>query len=213
MRFDLALELLDDVRRLDAQLKESHRRIRVAIKASGTSLTGLYGVGPVIAATLIGYSGDITHFADRDAYATFNGTAPIEFSSGGRTVHRLSTRGSRKLNHALHIAAITQLRNPGTTGRIYVDRKVAEGKTKKEAAALTQASSLQRGVPPAGLRRPIAGPGGQSGTTRSLRDRLNTPERPALRRSHSRTHMNSTQPRRSTTARTVAPKMASKMGS
>ena len=116
MRFDLALELLDDVRRLDASSKESHRRIRVAIKASGTSLTGLYGVGPVIAATLIGYSGDITRFADRDAYATFNGTAPIEFSSGGRTVHRLSTRGSRKLNHALHIAAITQLRNPGTRG-------------------------------------------------------------------------------------------------
>ena len=62
MRFDLALELLDDVRRLDAQLKESHRRIRVAIKASGTSLIELYGVGPIIAATLIGYSGDITRF-------------------------------------------------------------------------------------------------------------------------------------------------------
>jgi transposase len=45
MRFDLALEILDDVRRLDAQLKESHRRIRVAIKASGASLTETYGVG------------------------------------------------------------------------------------------------------------------------------------------------------------------------
>ena len=133
MRFDLALELLDDVRRLDIQLKESHRRIRVAIKASGTSLTELYGVGPIIAATLIGYSGDVTRFASRDTYASYNGTAPIEFSSGGRIVHRVSTRGSRKLNHALHIAAITQLRNPGTPGRIYFERKVAEGKTKKEA--------------------------------------------------------------------------------
>jgi transposase len=133
MRFDLALELLDDVRRLDAQLKESHRRIRVAIKASETSLTDLYGVGPIIAATLIGYSGDVTRFANRDAYASYNGAAPIEFSSGGRIVHRVSTRGSRKLNHALHIAAITQLRNPGTPGRIYFERKVAEGKTKKEA--------------------------------------------------------------------------------
>ena len=46
MRFDLALELLDDVRRLDAQLKESHRRIEVAIKASGTSLTEIYKMGP-----------------------------------------------------------------------------------------------------------------------------------------------------------------------
>ena len=93
MRFDLALELLDDVRRLDAQLKESHRRIRAAIKASGTSLTEIYGVGPIIAATLIGYSGDVTRFANRDTYASYNGAAPIEFSSAGRIVHRVSTAG------------------------------------------------------------------------------------------------------------------------
>ena len=82
MRFDLALELLDDVRRLDAQIKESYRRIRAAIKASGTSLTEIYGVGPIIAATLIGYSGDVSRFANLDTYASYNGTAPIEFSSG-----------------------------------------------------------------------------------------------------------------------------------
>jgi transposase len=133
MRFDLVQELLDDVRRLDAQTKASHRRIRVAIKASGTSLTEIYGVGPIHAATLIGYSGDVTRFANRDAYASYNGTAPIEWSSGGRVVHRVSRRGNRKLNHALHMAAITQLRNPGTQGRIYFERKLAEGKTKKEA--------------------------------------------------------------------------------
>ena len=133
MRFDLVVELLDDVRRLDAQTKESHRRIRVAVKASGTSLTELYGVGPIHAATLIGYSGDVTRFANRDVYASYNGTAPIELSSGGRVVHRVSRRGNRKLNHALHMAAVTQLRNPGTPGRIYFERKVAEGKTKKEA--------------------------------------------------------------------------------
>jgi transposase len=150
MRFDLALELLDDVRRLDAQLKESHRRIGVAIKASGTSLTELYGVGPVIAATLIGYSGDITRFADRDTYDSYNGTAPIEFSSGGRIVHRVSTRGSRKLNHALHMAAITQIRNSGTPGRIYFERKVAEGKTKKEALR-----SLKRHISNAAYRQLI----------------------------------------------------------
>jgi transposase len=132
-RFDLVVELLDDVRRLDAQTKESHRRIRVAVQASGTSLTELYGVGPIHAATLIGYSGDVTRFANRDAYASYNGTAPIEWSSGGRVVHRVSRRGNRKLNHAIHMAAVTQLRNPRTPGRIYFERKVAEGKTKKEA--------------------------------------------------------------------------------
>ncbi len=133
VRHDLALELLDDVRRLDEQTKESHRRIRIAIKASGTSLTEIYGVGPIIAAQLIGYAGDVRRFANRDAFASYNGTAPVEFASGGRVVHRVSQRGNRQLNHALHMAAVTQIRNPGTMGRIYFERKVAEGKTKKEA--------------------------------------------------------------------------------
>jgi len=63
VRYDLALELLDDVRRLDAQTKESHRRIRVAVKASGSALTDVYGVGPIIAAQIIGYTGDVGRFA------------------------------------------------------------------------------------------------------------------------------------------------------
>lgn len=57
----------------------------------------------------------------------------MEFSSGGRTVHRLSQRGNRHLNHALHMAAISQLRQPHSEGRAYFERKVAEGKTKREA--------------------------------------------------------------------------------
>ena len=133
MRCDLAVELLDDIRRLDAQLKESHRRIRQAIKAADTSVTDVFGIGPIIAAMLIGYSGDITRFANRDAYAAYNGTAPIEFSSGGRTVHRVSNRGCRQLNHALHLSAICQLRQPHSEGRAYFERRLAEGKTKKEA--------------------------------------------------------------------------------
>ena len=133
MRFDLVLELLDDVRRLDEQIKTSHRRIRLAVRASGTSLTEVYGVGPIHAAEVIGYSGDVRRFTNRDAYASYNGTAPIERSSGGRIVHRLSQRGNRKVNHALHMVAVTQIRNPGTEGRIYFERKVSEGKTKKES--------------------------------------------------------------------------------
>jgi transposase len=133
IRYDLALELLDDVRRLDAQLKESHRRIRVAVRASDASVTDIYGVGPIIAAQVIGYSGDIRRFANRDAYASYNGTAPVERSSGGRVVHRVSLRGNRKLNHAIHMAAISQIRQTGSDGRVYFDRKVAEGKTKKES--------------------------------------------------------------------------------
>ena len=133
IRFDLVVELLDDVRRLDDQLKASKKKIRVAVDASATTVTDLFGVGPIIAAMVIGYSGDITRFANRDTYAAYNGTAPIEYASGGRSVHRLSRRGNRKLNHAIHMAAISQLRQPHSDGRAYFDRRVADGKTNKEA--------------------------------------------------------------------------------
>jgi len=133
LRYDLVLELLDDIRRLDDQLKASHKRIRHAVKASGTSLVELFGVGPIIAAMLIGYTGDVRRFRNRDHYAAYNGTAPVEFSSGGRVVHRLSERGNRKLNHAIHMAAICQLRQPHSEGRAYFERRVADGKTNKEA--------------------------------------------------------------------------------
>ena len=85
---------------------------------------------------------------NRDAFASYNGTAPVEFASGGRAVHRVSQRGNRRLNHTLHMAAVTQIRNPGTMGRIYFDRKVAEGKTKKEALR-----SLKRQISNAVYRR------------------------------------------------------------
>jgi transposase len=128
-----ATELLADVQRLDEQLKASHKRIATAIKASNTTLTEIFGIGPVIACYLIGFTGDIDRFASRDGYAAYNGTAPVERSSGGRKVHRVSQRGNRRLNHALHLAAICQIRQPHSEGRAYFERKVAEGKTKKDA--------------------------------------------------------------------------------
>jgi transposase len=151
VRYELAVELLADIRRLDEQLKASHKRIRDAVRASGTSLTDLFGVGPIIAGMLIGYSGEITRFATRDNYAAYNGTAPVEFSSGGRVVHRVAERGNRTLNHALHLAAICQLRQPHSDGRVYFDRRVAEGKTKKEAIR-----SLKRHISNAVYRHLVA---------------------------------------------------------
>ncbi len=66
---------------------------------------------------------NIARFGNRDHFAAYNGTAPVEFSSGGRTVHRLAQRGNRNLNHALHMTAICQLRQPHSEGRAYFDRK------------------------------------------------------------------------------------------
>jgi transposase len=132
-RHQLALELLEDIRRLDSQLKESHKRMKIAVRASGTSLIEVFGIGPVLACALIGYTGDVTRFTSRDQFASYNGTAPIEVSSGGRAAHRLSRRGNRQLNHAIHTVAICQIRQTHSEGRGYFEKKVAEGKTKREA--------------------------------------------------------------------------------
>jgi transposase len=132
-RYDLALELLDDVHRLDVQLKASQERIKVAVQASGTTLTDLYGVGPILACELIGYTGHIRRFTSRDQFASYAGVAPVGLSSGGRTVHRLSSRGTRQLNHAIHMVAICQIRQTNSKGRVYFEKKVAEGKTNREA--------------------------------------------------------------------------------
>ncbi len=133
MRLEIAYEHLDDLRRLDAQLAASRKRLTAAIADAKTTVTDVFGVGPVVAAMLLGYSGDIARFATRHHYASYNGTAPIELSSGGRIVHRLSRRGNRQLNHALHIAAVTQIRYAHSEGRAFYDRKRVEGKTRKEA--------------------------------------------------------------------------------
>jgi transposase len=132
-RLELAGELLEEIRVLDQRMATSKRRISLAVAASGTSLVELYGVGPIIAAIVIGYSRDITRFPTAGHYATYNGTAPIEFSSSGRTVHRLSRRGNRTLNHAIHMIAFTQIRHSNSEGRRYYDRRRDEGKTSREA--------------------------------------------------------------------------------
>ena len=132
-RCELAAAFLDDLRRVDAQLLDAKKKLTAAVRASGTTLTQIFGVGPVVAATVIGYVRDVSRFPGRDHFAAYNGTAPIEVSSGNRKIYRLSRRGNRRLNHAIHMAAVTQIRHRHSDGRAYYDRKLAEGKTPKEA--------------------------------------------------------------------------------
>jgi transposase len=131
-RKQLAADLLADVRRLDRDLAAVKVRIRDAIDASKTALVELHGVGPIVAGLILAHVGDPARFPTPARFASYNGTAPIEASSGPRKRHRLNPRGNRKLNHAIHLIAVTQIRHD-TPGRVYYDRKLAEGKTKKEA--------------------------------------------------------------------------------
>ena len=132
-RLAMAGELLADLRRLDTQMAAMKRRIADAVTASKTSLTDIFCVGPIIAILIIAYTGDPTRFVNRHHFAAYNGTAPIEVSSAGRVVHRLSRRGNRTLNYAIHMAAVGQIRHPHSEGRAFYDRKVAESKTNREA--------------------------------------------------------------------------------
>lgn len=100
---------------------------------SKTSLTDVFGVGPVIAAMCIGFTGDVRRFPTADRFAAYNGTAPVEVSSATHKVFRLSRRGNRRLNHAIHMAAVTQVRYAHSPGRDFYDRKLVEGKSKKMA--------------------------------------------------------------------------------
>ena len=132
-RAELAAEFPGDMRHLDAQLRGTRKKLAAAVKVSGTTLTEVSGVGPVIAGTIIGDIADVSRFPGRDHFASCNGTAPVEVSSGNRKVHRLSLRGNRRVNHAIHMAAITQLRHKHSEGRADYEKKLAEGKTHKEA--------------------------------------------------------------------------------
>jgi transposase len=167
-RWELAAAFLEDLRRIDAQLRQTRTTLATAVQAAGTCLTGLFGVGPVIAAAVIGDVRDVSRFPGRDHFAAYNGTAPIEVSSGPRKVYRLSRRGNRRLNHAIHMAAITQIHHRHSDGRAYYDKKLAEGKTPKEAlrSLKRQVSNAIFACLQADARRAAArtkGPGGQQG--------------------------------------------------
>ena len=95
-RCELAAEFLGDLRRIDAQMLGTKKKLAAAVRASGTTTTEIFGVGPVVAATVVGYVVDVSRFASRDHFAAYNGTAPIEVSSGNRKIYRLSRRGNRR---------------------------------------------------------------------------------------------------------------------
>jgi len=131
-RHEIASELAADIDRYNDLLDASKQRINNALAASATTLTTISGVGPICAAMIIGESGNIDRFKSKHHFASYNATAPVEASSGPKVRHRLNQRGNRKLNWALHVIAISQL-GRDTLGREFYDRKMAEGKTSKEA--------------------------------------------------------------------------------
>jgi transposase len=106
--------------------------LKTLIEAHTPALLSEHGCGPVTAAIIIGHTAGAKRFATDACFARHAGTAPIPASSGNTTRHRLHRGGDRQLNHAIHIIALSRARTDPAT-RAYLDRRHAEGKTKREA--------------------------------------------------------------------------------
>ena len=132
LRRRLASEILRDVRALERKIADLNERIEAEVEASGTVLVEIFGVGPILAAKIIGAVGNVARFPTRAHFASYSGTAPVEASSGEVVRHRLSLAGNRHLNNALHMVAVCQARSD-VRGRTYYRKKIAEGKSRKEA--------------------------------------------------------------------------------
>ncbi len=167
----LAAEQLAELVAVDKKIKALTKELKAMVVASRSRLMDLPGVGPVVAARVLADVGDVARFADRNRFASWTGTAPIEASSGEIVRHRLSRAGNRRMNHMIHIAAATQIRLD-TPGRAYYRRKLAAGKTRAEAMRC-----LKRRISDALYRQLIAdanvhsaagadaGPGGHRGAS------------------------------------------------
>ena len=158
----VAAELISDLERPTSARKP--RQERSLLAATGSTLTSLHGIGPSGAARLLAEVGDVTRFPDKAHFASWNGTAPIDASSGDQVRHRLSRAGNRQINRVLHIMAVVQLRNP-TEGRAYYDRKAAAGKTPMEAmrALKRRLSDIACHQMITDARAAVTGPGGHLG--------------------------------------------------
>jgi transposase len=161
----VAAELVADLERIYARSKAADKELIELLSRTGTTLTDLHGIGPSCAARLLVEVGDITRFPDSDHFASWNGTAPIDASSGEHVRHRLSRGGNRQINRVLHIMATVQLRT-ATEGRAYYDRKKAGGKTSMEAMRCLKgrlSDLVYRQLVADALRPTVTGPGGQPG--------------------------------------------------
>lgn len=132
LRRRLASEILRDIRTLQRKIVDLNGRIEAEVEASGTALTEIFGVGPILAAKIIGTVGNVARFPTKAHFASYSGTAPVEASSGEMVRHRLSLAGNRKLNNALHMVAVCQARSDARGGTYY-RKKIAQGKSRKEA--------------------------------------------------------------------------------
>jgi len=131
VRARLARRRIMRLRELDGEIGQLAGQLATLVAAGRTRLVDLVGIGPILAARILGEVGEVARFPDADHFAAANGTAPIPVASGRTDRHRLNRGGNRRLNRALHSVALTQATwEPRAV--LYLARKQAEGKTTPE---------------------------------------------------------------------------------
>ena len=132
VQVEIARELIEDCYRLSRRANRLQKRIEQLVAEHHAPLLEIPGVAALTAAKLVGEIAGVHRFATDAKLAVHAGVAPLQASSGDRQRHRLNRRGNRQLNAAFHRIAITQNRCH-EPARLYVERKMSEGKTKREA--------------------------------------------------------------------------------
>lgn len=128
--FSVMHDLAAHSRDLSADAKRYEQQLADLIRSLDATLLDEPGIGPVSAAKLLAF--DPTRFTSEGAFARCNGTAPIPASSGKTVRYRLNRGGDRQANNAIHTIAIIRAKHQPET-RAYLERRVHEGKTKREA--------------------------------------------------------------------------------
>jgi transposase len=163
----IAAEELAELIVVDAKIKRAAAELKAVVLARDSRLMDIDGVGAVVAARILADVGDVARFADRNRFASWTGTAPLDASSGEQDRHRLSRAGNRRVNHVIHIAAVTQIRLD-TEGRAYYRRKRAEGKKPMEAMRCLKrriSDAIYRQLVADAQRVESADPGGHCGAS------------------------------------------------
>lgn len=129
----VALSQLEAVTRLTAEIRELKNELQALLAQLCPELLAICGIGVISAARILGETGDARRFRSPAAYARHNGTAPIPVSSALSDIHRLNRGGNRKLNAALHRAALTQARcHDGA--RALLERRASQVRETRKAA-------------------------------------------------------------------------------
>ena len=138
VRAKLALAAIRRLHALTAEIKAMETDIAEALELRPHQhLMAIPGVGPLVAAKILGETHDVRHFRSAAAFAAHAGAAPVPASSGNTHRHRLARGGNRQLNRALFTIAMVQARwHP--EARTYLASKRSRGQDRSRSPPMPQ---------------------------------------------------------------------------